>query len=87
MGNEITEFAISLNDKPLEEMLAMMAKHGKPRLSQMTNGWFCMVEMRVASEGVSFDVQSDFNHPIPSEAAKKCLSRIMETLSKYGVKV
>ena len=88
MANEMTEFAISLNDKPLEEMLVMMTRHGKPRLSQMSDGgWFSCVEMRVASKGVSFDVQSDFNCSTPFIAAKQCLTRIMETLSKYGVKV
>ncbi len=88
MSNELTEFAIQLNDKPLEELLLMMAKHGKPRVNQFKDGkWFSVVEMHVASAGVSFDVQSDFNCPTPSAAAKQCLSRIMETLSKYGVKV
>ena len=87
MSNELTEFAIQLNDKPLEELLLMMAKHGKPRVSLMRGGWFSIVEMHVASAGVSFDVQSNFDCPTPSAAAKQCLTRIMETLSKYGVKV
>lgn len=88
MASEIAEFAITLNDKSLEEMLLIMVKHGKPRISQMSNGgWFSVVEMRVSSEGVNFDVQSDFNHKTPTEAAKKCLLRILETLNKYGVKV
>jgi hypothetical protein len=88
MSNEITEFAIQLNNKPLEELLLMMARHGKPIISQMSDGkWFSVVKMRVASEGVCFDVQSDFNCPTPAAAAKQCFARIIETLSKYGVQV
>jgi len=71
-----------------EELLLEMAKHGSPMLTQMDSGsWWCKVSMRVASQGVSFDVKSDHTHKTPTAAAAQCLSRIAETLAKYGVKV
>lgn len=71
----------------LEETLMTLSRHGSPALHQMDDGrWYCRVSMRVASEGVNFEIKSDWIKS-PSAAATMCLTRMIETLNKYGVKV
>lgn len=72
----------------LEGMLLSIAKHGKPFLHNHDDGtWSCKTSMHVSSVGVSFEVRSDFTHKDPYSAVKQTLERMIETLSKYGVKV
>lgn len=72
----------------LEDMLLAIAKHGKPFLHNHDDGtWSCKTSMHVSSVGVSFEVRSDFTHKSPYSAVKQTLDRMIETLSKYGVRV
>ena len=70
----------------LEDYLSALSRYGNPRLSKQNNGWYCIVEMFVSGSGVQFDVKSEFGNPTPKDAAKQCLTRMSETLLKYGVK-
>lgn len=86
--NQLTAYAqraqLSENAS-LEEMLIAMTAFGSPRVSQLTgDGWYCTVNMRVASKGAEFKIDSEIRHKTPSEAARECLQRINETLSQLG---
>lgn len=88
MNNLAIDIATNAKGLSLEELLFILARHGKPRVSQFDDGtWNCTVNMRVASQGVTFEIKSDFNQKTPSEAAMQCLNRMIETLNKYGVNV
>lgn len=85
--SELAKTGISiprLRDSSLEDVLIALTQYGSPMVTQFDDGgWYCKVTMRVASQGVSFEVKSGFKEPTPKEAAVVCMERIVETLSKY----
>lgn len=87
MMNEI-ELSNNQSETTLETALLLISKYAKPYLWQNDKGkWYCKAEMRVTGQGISFEVASDYTCNTPTEAARQCLSRIADTLQKYGVKV
>ncbi len=68
----------------LVQLLDALCYYGKPRLSPLVSGWYCVVEMHVASKGASFEIKSDFDHATPGDAARMCASRIAATLRSYA---
>ena len=92
-GQVLTSIACAIRgDKPdplpytLEELLLFLTRFGKPRCGMFGTGWSCQVEMHVVSVGTSFEVKSDFGMETPLAAAKQCAERLIETLTKLGVK-
>lgn len=73
-----------VREESLESILIALTQYGSPMMTQFDDGgWYCKVTMRVASQGVSFEVKSGFKEPSPKEAAVVCMERIVETLRKY----
>lgn len=60
----------------LEQLLLRLNQFGKPRLSRMSNGWYCNVEMFVQAKGAEVRIDSDTDHSTPTEAAQVCLDRV-----------
>lgn len=77
----LANFMASPGEKSLEDLLAALATFGKPRLSLQPRGWHACVEMHVSAVGVSFDVNSDFDHKTPSAAARQCAERVLAALN------
>ncbi len=79
--SEITERLRSTSTPvQLEDILLALAKYGEPRLSLQSNGWYCVINMRVTSVGVEFKVASEFGNPTPNAAAAECCQRVEQTL-------
>jgi hypothetical protein len=74
--------AKKIENLTLEEHLEHMKYYGKPRVSLISNGWYCTVEMNTNTTGTSFDVKSEFDHLTPVEAAKQCHERIINALKE-----
>lgn len=74
-----------LRQDSLEDLLLLMVRWGKPRLSKQSDGWYCAVDVTVNAKGVEFKVQSDFNHESPFHAASDCHARLMVALKGLGV--
>ena len=72
----------------LIDCLAELEKYGNPRLGKLKGGWYCCIEVFVASEGVQFDVKSGFNFRTVEDAANECLTKLKTALDKIskGVK-
>lgn len=68
----------------LEEILVALCRVGKPRLSRLSDAWYCIVEMHVASVGAEFKVGSDFSCQTPIDAARQCAERVVTTLKQYA---
>ena len=64
----------------LQELMVHMIRYGKPRLSYITDGWYCKVEMNTNTQGTQFDIASEFSHQSPLAAAKQCHERIINAL-------
>lgn len=64
----------------LEELIVHMIRYGKPRVSYVSNGWYCKVEMNTNTKGTQFDIASEFDHPTPLSAARQCHERITSAL-------
>lgn len=64
----------------LEELIIHMVRFGKPRVSFISNGWYCKVEMNTNTSGTQFDVASEFDHPTPLSAARECHERIISAM-------
>lgn len=64
----------------LQELIMYMVRYGKPRISYITDGWYCKVEMNTNTKGTQFDIASEFSHPTPLSAAKECHERIVNAL-------
>lgn len=64
----------------LEEILLFLALYGKPRLSWLTNGWYCCLDVMVTGKGVEFKIASEFDHPTPLEAVMVCKQRLEEAM-------
>ena len=64
----------------LEELITHMVRFGKPRVSFISNGWYCKVEMNTNTSGTQFDVASEFDHPTPLSAARECHERIINAM-------
>lgn len=73
--------AVSLS---LEELLLQMQAHGQPRVSLISNGWFCAIDMYVGAEGAEFAVKSEFNFDTPTAAAQQCMERLRAALKTIG---
>ena len=67
----------------LEEILLSLCGVGKPRLTRLSDGWYCVVEMHVSAAGAEFKVGSDFTCPTPIAAARQCGERVSATLKQY----
>ena len=81
----IHEILYKMPDPPLEYVLTEMAQFGKVIIGQygVSNSlWHCSVKMFVTGEGISFEVKSSFDHSSPMSAAKECLQRLYEAMSK-----
>lgn len=65
----------------LEEILTMFLDYGSPRLSYVSYGWHCNIEMNVNSTGVNFKVASEFDHKTAREAALVCHARLTNALA------
>lgn len=70
----------------LEEKLQALCAFGAPTLFRMANspdrtGWWCKVNMHVASKGTAFEIGSDAYCPSPSAAVDQCAERIAATLN------
>lgn len=64
----------------LEDKFIWLTGFGKPTLFRMSDGWHVSLAMHVASKGSTFKIESDYNHPTPSEAVDECISRLAATL-------
>lgn len=70
----------------LEDGLAMLCQYGKPRLFSQGNGeWSCSIDMFVASQGVEFNIRSEFNHKSHVEAVNICWQRLHKALKDLGL--
>jgi hypothetical protein len=78
MSNELEQ--IVQEEVSLEILLLALTKFGLPRLSMMTDGWYCEVGMNTNSDGVSFTVKSDFYLATPRMAVMQCSSRIDQAI-------
>lgn len=67
----------------LEDILTSMIRYGKPRVSYQGDGWYCCIEMNTNSDGVAFDVKSEFHQPDPITAATMCRTRMLKAISVY----
>ena len=56
----------------LEAILRALSAYGKPRISLLSMGWYCAVDMYVGSKGVEFKIDSECRHPDPISAAREC---------------
>lgn len=64
----------------LEELIVHMIRFGRPRVSYVSNGWYCKVEMNTNTKGTQFDIASEFDHPTPLSAARECHQRILSAM-------
>ena len=71
-------------EEKLEDLLIMITRFAKPRLSHMSDGWFCVCDMYLSQDGCSFEVKSEFDHPSPLEAVTTCAKRILSALESLG---
>ena len=69
----------------LEEILELMSKYGKPRLSRLSAGWYCAIDMWVGAKGVEFKIDSECRHMVAADAARECLKRLDDVLISFGV--
>lgn len=83
LSTDVQRSALS-QDSSLESMLIAMTAFGAPRISQIDNGWYCVINMRVAAKGAEFKIDSEIRHKTPTAAARECLQRIHETLSQLS---
>lgn len=60
----------------LECLLLRLNQFGRPGVSRMRDGWWCRCEMFVQAKGAEVRIDSDMNHPSPTEAAQVCLDRV-----------
>lgn len=65
----------------LEGKLVWLTKFGKPSVRRMDKGWYCGIEMHVASIGSRFDVKSDFDHASPAIAVDELIRRMLAALA------
>ena len=70
----------------LEEIMNLLAKYGDPSLRVMNHGWYCAVQVFDPSEGIRFDVRSDFDHATSMEAANLCMERLNASLSRLATR-
>ena len=76
--------ALAVPGADLQAKLLALAKHGRPRLSLIDNGWYCVVEMYNSVAGAEFRVCSDFMQPTPAAAVDQVAARIRAAVSTYG---
>lgn len=72
--------AEQLANADLEQLLIYMLRFGKPRVTFVSTGWCCKVEMNTNSKGTQFDVSSEFGHPTPLSAARECHERVVSAM-------
>lgn len=68
----------------LEQLLDALRYYGKPRLSFLSDGWHCILEMHSPVAGVSFDVKSNFDCASSGDAARQCATRLVAALRSYA---
>lgn len=71
---------VNIKEMDLESVLMELERHGQPKLSQMSRGWWCRIEMNVNASGASFEVESEIRHQRPLDAAAECLYRVRKAL-------
>ncbi len=76
IDNHIATFV----DMPLEQSLEYLSRYGRPRVSKLSEGWHCSVEVFVTGPGVQFEVKTGFNHATPRDAAALCCDRLNAAL-------
>ena len=76
--NDTTKVETSIDE--LQDLIVYLVRYGKPRVSYISNGWVCSVEMNTNTIGTQFDVKSEFGHRTPIEAAKQCHERIQNAI-------
>lgn len=69
----------------LEMLLGALSKYGKPRVSLLSTGWYCAVDMYVGSKGVEFKIDSECRHDTPQAAARECCERLADVLRNMGI--
>ena len=78
---DIVKFEKKITSETLEEALIFLCKFGNPKLSRMRKGWYARIDMHVSSEGVAFEIKTDFDLKTPSEAVNQLMKRIQQTLT------
>jgi len=68
----------------LDDLLIKLCHLGDPSISKMRKGWWCRVDMHVASKGTRFTVESECDRPSPLEAAHQCAERAIEILKQWS---
>lgn len=66
----------------LNDLLLEMCRYGEPIVVKLRSGWFCRIDMRVASTGTEFKVASDFGHATPMGAVEDCHARIVAAVKQ-----
>lgn len=70
----------------LDSVLGRISRYGNPTLCRMPHGgWWCYMDIRVAGDGVNFEIKSDTCHKLPKAAALECESRLMSALRALSV--
>lgn len=66
----------------LNDLLLEMCRYGEPIVVKLRGGWFCRIDIRVASTGTEFKVESDFKHATPMRAVEDCHARIVAAVKQ-----
>lgn len=83
LANSPTPSATQLPNATLEELLNAMLQYGKPRVSYLSEGWYCSVEMNTNALGARFEIASNFKHESALSAARQCMERAQEAVKLY----
>lgn len=71
---------IDVDSKELEELLFILAKYGKPRISLMENGWFAGIIMDINVLGSDLNIKSETNNETPKKAIVQLIERLNSTI-------
>ena len=71
-----------LKSDSLEVTLEKMEQYGYPRISRLDTGWHSRIRVHTGgeSDGIDFEVRSEFDHATPAQAALICYSRLRAAL-------
>lgn len=78
----LLESGMFAND--LESTLQNLCRVGKPRVSYVSDGWVCAVDMHVAAAGTEFKIRSEFDCESPFKAVNECTQRVVATLKQWA---
>ena len=74
--------SFNANHKSIEGYLSELEKYGRPKLMKMQRGWYSGIEVFVSGQGVSFEVDSNYNHSTPTDSLALCCDRLKAALEK-----